>query len=190
MAMRRAAYPTIAEIAIAIVAAQTAPKTQTASIQDYIKRTWSVLTRSNRDLAKAAVDPKFQPAAGGRWPVYVSRSENVQRIERQLRREMAAADFGKIAIRPLPEDAAQLKDQGLLYLPHPYVVPGGRFNEMYGWDSYFIQVGLLRDGELALAKGMADNFLYEIREYGKILNANRTYYLTRSQPPFLTQMLL
>src|ERR1039457_2934081 len=61
---------------------------------------------------------------------------------------------------------------------------------MYGWDSYFIQVGLLRDGELALAKGMADNFLYEIREYGKILNANRTYYLTRSQPPFLTQMLL
>src|SRR5581483_9789838 len=61
---------------------------------------------------------------------------------------------------------------------------------MYGWDSYFIQIGLLRDGELALAKDMVDNFLYEIREYGKVLNANRTYYLTRSQPPFLTQMLL
>src|ERR1039457_7173798 len=122
MAMRRAAYPTIAAIAIAIVAAQTAPKTQTASIQDYIKRTWSVLTRSNRDLAKAAVDPKFQPAAGGRWAGYASRGEKVQRIEQGLRREMAAADFGKsairrremaaadfgkIAIRPLPEDAAQ-----------------------------------------------------------------------------------
>ncbi len=61
---------------------------------------------------------------------------------------------------------------------------------MYGWDSYFIQLGLLRDGETDLAKDMADNFLYEIREYGKILNANRTYYLTRSQPPFLTQMVL
>jgi alpha,alpha-trehalase len=61
---------------------------------------------------------------------------------------------------------------------------------MYGWDSYFIQLGLLRDGELAHAKDMADNLVYEIREYGKILNANRTYYLTRSQPPFLTQMLL
>jgi alpha,alpha-trehalase len=61
---------------------------------------------------------------------------------------------------------------------------------MYGWDSYFIQVGLLRDGELKLAKDMADNFRYEVREYGKVLNANRTYYLTRSQPPFLTQMLL
>src|SRR5439155_24916575 len=93
-------------------------------------------------------------------------------------------------IRKLPEDPAQVRGQGLLYLPRPYVVPGGRFNEMYGWDSYFIQVGLLRDGELELAKDMADNALYEIREYGKILNANRTYYLTRSQPPFLTEMLL
>src|SRR5262249_28081087 len=54
----------------------------------------------------------------------------------------------------------------------------------------FIQMGLLRDGQVDLAKEMADNFLYEIRKYGKILNANRTYYLTRSQPPFLTEMLL
>jgi alpha,alpha-trehalase len=61
---------------------------------------------------------------------------------------------------------------------------------MYGWDSYFIQLGLLKDGEIELAKNMADNFLYEIRRYGKILNANRTYYLTRWQPPFLTEMLL
>jgi alpha,alpha-trehalase len=61
---------------------------------------------------------------------------------------------------------------------------------MYGWDSYFIEIGLLRDGQLALAKDMVDNFLYEIREYGKVLNANRTYYLTRSQPPFLTEMIL
>ncbi len=90
----------------------------------------------------------------------------------------------------MPANAADIKDQGLLYLPRPYVVPGGRFNEMYGWDSYFIQLGLLRDSEVELARDMADNFLYEIRNYGKILNANRTYYLTRSQPPFLTQMLL
>ena len=80
--------------------------------------------------------------------------------------------------------------QGLLYLPNSYVVPGGRFNEMYGWDSYFIVLGLLHDGKTALAKGMVDNFLYEIRNYGRILNANRTYYLTRSQPPFLTEMVL
>ncbi|MCL5021124.1 MAG: alpha,alpha-trehalase [Bacteroidetes bacterium] len=72
----------------------------------------------------------------------------------------------------------------------PFVVPGGRFNEMYGWDSYFITLGLLQDGKVALAKSMVDNFIYEIDNYGKILNANRTYYLTRSQPPFFTSMAL
>jgi len=69
-------------------------------------------------------------------------------------------------------------------------VPGGRFNEMYGWDSYFMQVGLLRDGQTEMAKNLADNFLYEVKHYGQVLNANRTYYMTRSQPPFLTQMVL
>lgn len=72
----------------------------------------------------------------------------------------------------------------------PFVVPGGRFNEMYGWDSYFEALGLLEDGRIDLAKAMVDNFVYEITHYGKILNANRSYYLTRSQPPFLTSMAL
>jgi alpha,alpha-trehalase len=72
----------------------------------------------------------------------------------------------------------------------PYVVPGGRFNEMYGWDSYFEALGLIEDDRLDLAKGMVDNFIYEIEHYGMILNGNRTYYLTRSQPPFLTSMAL
>jgi alpha,alpha-trehalase len=71
----------------------------------------------------------------------------------------------------------------------PYVVPGGRFNELYCWDSYFITLGLLQDGRMNLARGMADNFLYEVRYCGKIPNANRTYYLTRSQPPFLTSII-
>ena len=71
----------------------------------------------------------------------------------------------------------------------PYVVPGGRFNELYCWDSYFIVLGLLQDGRTGLARGMADNLLYEVRYYGKIPNANRTYYLTRSQPPFLTSII-
>lgn len=72
----------------------------------------------------------------------------------------------------------------------PFVVPGGRFNEMYGWDSYFIVLGLLQDGFIDLAKAMVDNFVYQITYYDKILNANRTYFLTRSQPPFLTSMAL
>ncbi|KAI9205596.1 trehalase-domain-containing protein [Polychytrium aggregatum] len=72
----------------------------------------------------------------------------------------------------------------------PFVVPGGRFNEMYGWDSYFEALGLLVDGRTELARGMVENFCYEIEHYGKILNANRSYYLTRSQPPFLTDMII
>ena len=71
----------------------------------------------------------------------------------------------------------------------PYVVPGGRFNELYCWDSYFIVLGLLQDHRNDLARGMADNLLYEVQYYGKIPNANRTYYLTRSQPPFLTSTI-
>ncbi len=71
----------------------------------------------------------------------------------------------------------------------PFVVPGGRFNEMYGWDSYFESIGLLIDGKVELVKAMADNFQYEIENYGKILNANRSYYLTRTQPPFYTSLI-
>jgi alpha,alpha-trehalase len=170
--------------------AQQAVQPPREPILDYIQRTWTVLTRSNRTLAKSAVDPKFHTAPDGRWPVYVPRAEDLGRIEGQLRREMPPAGFRTITLRVLPSDPAKIRDQGLLYLPDPYVVPGGRFNEMYGWDSYFIQVGLLRDHLDALAQDMADNFVYEIRNYGKILNANRTYYITRSQPPFLTEMLL
>jgi len=71
----------------------------------------------------------------------------------------------------------------------PFVVPGGRFNEMYGWDSYFESIGLLLSDKALLAKAMADNFQYEIEHYGKILNANRTYYLSRTQPPFYTSLI-
>ena len=83
-----------------------------------------------------------------------------------------------------------IRRAGASYRGVPFVVPGGRFNEMYGWDSYFINRGLLIDDRIDLAKGMADNFKYELTYYGQILNANRTYYLTRSQPPFFTSMAL
>jgi alpha,alpha-trehalase len=167
-----------------------APAAQPSSILDYIQRTWKVLTRSNKDLAVAAVDPKFQPGPDGRWPVYIPPRENLASIEAAVRKALPPAEFETIAIRRLPENLKWSGVAGLLYLPKPYVVPGGRFNEMYGWDSFFIQVGLLRDGEIELARDMTDNLLYEVENYGKVLNANRSYYLTRSQPPFLTEMVL
>jgi alpha,alpha-trehalase len=166
------------------------PQRPSVNIFEYIQRTWTALTRSHSGLAAAAVDPKVAVPRDGRWPVYVASGEDAGRVGEQLRREMSPEDFQKISLRTLPSDPASIAEPGLLYLPRPYVVPGGRFNEMYGWDSFFIQMGLLRDGDVALAKDMADDALYEVRHYGKILNANRTYYLTRSQPPLLTGMLL
>ena len=173
-----------------LLALPAAAQTQPKPVLDYIRDTWSVLTRSHKQLAIAAVDPKFQPGPDGKWIVYIPADENVARISKQLTSEMAPGDFAKIRLVSLEQKGNSHQDAGLLYLPRPYVVPGGRFNEMYGWDSYFIQVGLLRDGLVPLARDMADNFLYEVREYGKVLNANRSYYLTRSQPPFLTEMVL
>jgi len=93
-----------------------------------------------------------------------------------------------LALRPTPKAASAgcLLDawEGV-----PFVVPGGRFNELYGWDSYFISLGLLADDEVDLARDLVDNLVYEITHYGMILNANRSYYLTRSQPPFLADMI-
>lgn len=85
--------------------------------------------------------------------------------------------------------ALKLNDDNGKFKGVPFVVPGGRFNEMYGWDSYFESVGLLVDGKVELAKAMTDNFQYEIEHYGKILNANRSYYLTRTQPPFYSSLI-
>ncbi|MEQ9425800.1 MAG: alpha,alpha-trehalase TreF [Cyclobacteriaceae bacterium] len=78
----------------------------------------------------------------------------------------------------------------LLPLPNPYVVPGGRFREVYYWDSYFTMLGLEVSGRVDLIKNMVDNFAYLIDVYGHIPNGNRTYYLSRSQPPFFSSMVM
>ena len=75
-----------------------------------------------------------------------------------------------------------------VYVGVPFIVPGGRFNEMYGWDSYFEALGLLEDHRVDLAKALTENLVYEVAHYGQVLNGNRTYYLTRSHPPFLTSI--
>jgi alpha,alpha-trehalase len=72
----------------------------------------------------------------------------------------------------------------LLPLPYPYVVPGGRFRELYYWDSYFTMLGLEADSRHDLALNMLKDFAFEIDCYGHVPNGNRTYYLSRSQPPF------
>ncbi|WP_321813584.1 MULTISPECIES: alpha,alpha-trehalase TreF [unclassified Paraburkholderia] len=86
-------------------------------------------------------------------------------------------------------DTTQQPYSSLLPLPRPYVVPGGRFNEIYYWDSYFIMLGLEASGRHDLTRDELDNFATLIDRYGHIPNGNRSYYLSRSQPPFFAQMV-
>ncbi len=170
-----------------IEAHMTGKSNSLTSIQQYISEGWEHLTRSLTNC-KTYTDVKTQgepvlylPAAMPEPPVL----DEMQKL-------------CKVLVEDLPEriskggdvDLSKIPTEGLLYLENPYVVPGGQFNEMYGWDSYFIILGLLRDHREKLAKGMVKNFFFEIDNYGDVLNANRTYYLTRSQPPFLTSMIL
>jgi alpha,alpha-trehalase len=158
-----------------------------ADILSYIASSWDTLTRSP-DRCETVADPKVTSYSY----LYMPADSPMPAAVQDLRREC------HVAVERLPKNLHGVRDSvagevapaGLLYLEHPYVVPGGRFNEMYGWDSYFIIRGLLRDGRLDLARGMVENFFFEIEHYGAVLNANRTYYLTRSQPPFLTSMIL
>jgi alpha,alpha-trehalase len=86
-------------------------------------------------------------------------------------------------------DPPALPGDSLLVLPQPYVVPGGRFREMYYWDSYFTMLGLVESGEHERSRQMLANFAFLVDRYGHIPNGTRSYYLSRSQPPFFSHMV-
>ena len=150
-------------------------------LEIYISTLWQKLKRTTQDVSSLVAENKY----GAKNYLFVSPKEDFQKI--------FEAFSDKVEVKKLPEDLLSVLDgeaQGLLYLPKPYVVPGGRFNEMYGWDSHFIILGLLASNELELAEDMIENQLYQIEHYGKILNANRTYYMSRSQPPLVANSVL
>jgi len=156
-------------------------------ILTYISSAWDTLTRSMTDCT-SVVDPKIKVAPVLYLPSGFAEPAAVQKLAADC---SVRVEHLPLEIKRLGEiDTAKIQPHGLLYLPDKYVVPGGRFNEMYGWDSYFIIRGLLNAGRVELARGMVDNFFFEIEHYGAMLNANRTYYLTRSQPPFLSSMFV
>ncbi len=82
-----------------------------------------------------------------------------------------------------------VEGSSLLPLPYSYIVPGGRFREIYYWDSYFTMLGLQESGEYGMIENMINNFAFMLNKYGHIPNGNRTYYLSRSQPPYFSLML-
>jgi alpha,alpha-trehalase len=156
-------------------------------ILEYISSAWDTLTRSMSEC-ESLVDTKIKAAPVLYLPAGFSEPPALQKLTSKCDVRVAHLP---VEIHHLGEiDTAKIQPPGLLYLENKYVVPGGRFNEMYGWDSYFIIRGLLRAGRVELARGMVDNFFFEVENYGAMLNANRTYYLTRSQPPFLSSMFV
>src|ERR1700733_13959369 len=156
-------------------------------ILTYISSAWDTLTRSMTDC-QSVVDPKMKVVSVLYLPAGMAEPPAGEKIASNCNVQIKNLP---LEIHHLGEiDVSKLQPHGLLYVEHKYVVPGGRFNEMYGWDSYFIVRGLLRAGRLELARGMVDNFFFEVENYGAMLNANRTYYLTRSQPPFLSSMVV
>ena len=168
-------------------------------IRDYY---WKGLTRTmdKEGVATLISDTKNDSLTAELLPVYVPfEDEKAYQYYQELEKTLPITAV-KLPENISPEYVKSIdKKPGILSLKLneengevkgvPFVVPGGRFNEMYGWDSYFESVGLLLDGKVHLAKAMADNFQYQIEHYGKILNANRSYYLTRTQPPFYSSLI-
>ncbi len=113
----------------------------------------------------------------------------------------APSEYESVPGQPLREHIASLwpvltrrpqahpPASSLLQLPHPYVVPGGRFGELYYWDSYYTMLGLAADGHKRLLGDMVENFAYLIDCHGHVPNGTRSYYLGRSQPPVFALMV-
>ncbi len=110
-----------------------------------------------------------------------------------------ASDFTPNRNKPVAENIRQLwnfltrypdgQTGTLLPLPHAYITPGGRFGELYYWDSYFSMLGLVESGQFDMVENMIRDFAYLIDRYGYIPNGNRDYFLGRSQPPFFSLMI-
>ncbi|KAH8697996.1 alpha,alpha-trehalase TreB/Nth1 [Talaromyces proteolyticus] len=197
---------------VAVVDEQQLREDPVNRLSRFIKTTfWDALTRriDGSNIALSGLDPKdwtgdsrpriYIPQGAPEQLHYYKRiaDENpdigldVQQLNEHLTAEYVASLNQKPGLLALEMEKWINPETGEIELRGvPFVVPGGRFNEFYGWDSYMECLGLLASNRIDLAKAMVINFCFCIQHYGKILNANRSYYLMRSQPPFLTDMAM
>jgi alpha,alpha-trehalase len=165
-------------------------------IRDYF---WDGLTRTMDEtgLQKIVVDTKSRTSKS---IIYVPFNDDLAYQYYENLADEFSLQVVRLPQKITPEYVSSINNQGGILslalqkekdkiIGLPFVVPGARFNEMYGWDSYFENIGLLIDGKVTLVKSMVEHFAYQITHYGKILNANRSYYLTRTQPPFYSSMI-
>jgi alpha,alpha-trehalase len=129
---------------------------------------------------RAFVASRFAPPAPAAVPTAIAASDSAMTMEAHIR-----------ALWPLLTRKADVPDRrsSLIPLPNAYVVPGGRFREVYYWDSYFTMLGLVESGRTDLVQDMLDNFAHLVNTIGHVPNGNRTYYLGRSQPPYFGAMV-
>ena len=143
---------------------------------EIVARYAAAKTQPGFDLRAFVAEHFEAPAPAGEGP----RSDTTQTMEEHIAKLWPA-----LTRQP---DAADARST-LIPLPQSYVVPGGRFREIYYWDSYFTMLGLLESGRSDLVKNMLDNFAHLVTTVGHIPNGNRTYYLSRSQPPYFSAMV-
>lgn len=115
--------------------------------------------------------------------------ENPQSTYQSVKTELVSTHIKNLWAILKRDPDTSIAGSSLLPLPNSYIVPGGRFREIYYWDSYFTMLGLQESGEWEMIENMIKNFSFLIETYGHIPNGNRTYYLSRSQPPFFSLMI-
>ena len=138
---------------------------------------WQLLADKSETGVKKFVETHFTFAAeeeSVRFSLYEDAEEHIRNLWSHLLRK------GNFEVVP---------GSSLISLPFDYIVPGGRFNEIYYWDSYFTMLGLAAHGHHGVIEGMIKNFDFFIHQYGFIPNGNRSYFLSRSQPPFFAMMV-
>ena len=145
-----------------------------------------------RKVADILYDYGMQKTAGMDLNKFVTDNFNIPATPQlnYIQKENDAAAHIKNLWSVLKRDADKAEaGSSLLPLPNAYIVPGGRFREIYYWDSYFTMLGLKESGEVSMIENMVNNFAFLINTYGHIPNGNRSYYVSRSQPPFFCLMV-
>ncbi len=149
--------------------------------------------RDPKDIVADYLRAKNNPAIRFSLKLFVDDNFSLPSPKKQVINDMNEKDLSQHIKKlwPLLKRDADKKLDGssLLPLPSSYIVPGGRFREIYYWDSYFTMLGLKESGETQIMENMVSNFSYLINTYGHIPNGNRSYYLSRSQPPFFSMMV-
>jgi len=166
---------------------------RTAALRRLIDEGWEGLVRraDRFDQLNEALRDMRVKSPDGRWRLYVPAKD--PSAVRRLRAQAARHGWEVVPLRE-PRDQADwqrlMREPGMAYVPQPYIVPGGRFMQMFGWDSYFNGRGALSSGRPELVRDMVENHVYALEHYGKIPNSNLSFHLSRTQPPLLPRLAL